>query len=356
VNVLMVGAGDPPSTFIGRQIEGLRELGVEVAVLPEQRPTRLQAALYRRGIPRSVPKGWRVLLRRADVIHYQWPGHWLRYHGLAEDYGKPSVLSFRGRQISILPLLPANEKYVRSLRQMLPLCNAYHCVSEAIRQEAVQLGAVVERAVVIRPAVDPGWFEPTDRPTPSPPFRVAMVGGLMWRKGYDYALLALKRLVEAGADVTMTVVGEGPERDRVEYMIEQSGLQSRVALAGALAPEGVRDVLRASHALLLSSLSEGISNAVLEAMASGLPVVTTDAGGMREVVHNGVEGFVVPKRSPEAIAEAIGRLYSDAELRSRMGIAGRAGVVREHNLKQQAESFVRLYEAVRDGKGGELRL
>jgi colanic acid/amylovoran biosynthesis glycosyltransferase len=346
VNVLMVGAGDPGSTFIQRQMEGLRAQGVDVSVLPGYRPSRLQAALYRRGFPRGVPAEWKPQLESADIIHYQWPGHWLAYRHLSARYRKPAVLSFRGRQISILPLLPGNGKYVGSLRRLLDLCSAYHCVSEAIRQDAIQLGAVAERAVVIRPAIDPSLFTPSEHRPQSPPLKVAMVGGLIWRKGYDFAMLALERLVESGRDVRLTIVGEGSERDRVEYMREQLQLQDRVHLTGALPPESVLEVLRSSHVLLLASLSEGIANAVLEAMACGLPVVTTDAGGMKEVVRDGAEGLVIPTRSAAAIADAVGRLYDDAGLRERLGATGRASVVRKHTLEQQARAFVQLYERV----------
>ena len=289
-----------------------------------------------------------------DVLHYQWLGHYVTYWGLAKAWRRPSVVSMRGTQANIWPLLPDHQGSIRALRQFLPLCDAYHCVSEALCEDAVRLGAVRERTVVIRPAVDPDFLAPPTTVPEAPPVRIAMTGALIWLKGYDYALLALSKLAQAGVDAFLTIVGDGPERDRVEYMIEQLHLKDRVQLAGALPPEGVRNVLQLSNAFLLASLSEGISNVVLEAMACGLPVVTTDAGGMREVVHDGVEGLVVPKRNPEAIADAIGRLCSDPELRSRMGAAGRASVLREHTLEQQAESFVRLYcEAIERYRGGK---
>jgi colanic acid/amylovoran biosynthesis glycosyltransferase len=306
--------------------------------------------LCRRGLTFHVPRAWKDAVASADVIHYQWLGHYISYWSLAKACHRPCVVSIRGTQANVWPLLPDQQGSIRALRRFLPLCEAYHCVSEAIREEAVRLGAIRERTVVIRPAVDPDFFMPPITVPKAPPFRIAMTGTLGWVKGYDYALLALSRLVQSGVDAFLTVVGEGPERDRVEYMIEQLQLNDRVRLAGALSPEGVRNVLHSSHVFLLASLSEGISNVVLEAMACGLPVVTTDAGGMREVVHDGVEGLVVPKRSPEAIAEAVARLYADADLRLRLGAAGRESVVREHTIEQQAKSFVSLYERVAAAK------
>lgn len=347
MNVLMVGADQTPTPFIQRQIDWLHRLGCRVSVLPEHlRTPYFTAMLCRRGLTVHVPGAWKDAVASADVIHYQWLGHYITYRGLAKTYRRPTVVSMRGTQANIWPLLPDHQGSIRALRRFLPLCDAYHCVSEALREDAVRLGAVRDRTVVIRPAVDPDFFAPPATVAKAPPFRIAMTGALIWLKGYDYALLALSRLAQSGVDAFLTIVGEGPERDRVEYAVEQLQLKDRVQLAGSLPPEGVRNILHSSHIFLLASLSEGISNVVLEAMACGLPIVTTDAGGMKEVVHDGVEGVVVPKRSPEAIAEAIGRLCSDPGLRSRMGAAGRESVVREHTLEEQAKSFVSLYGRV----------
>ena len=96
---------------------------------------------------------------------------------------------------------------------------------------------------------------------------------------------------------------------------------------------------------VLSSLSEGISNAALEAMACGLPVVTTDCGGMREAIRDGVEGFVVPMRDPDAIAVALVRVASDEGLRQRIGQAARQRIVEAFSIERQIRAFQALYEA-----------
>jgi colanic acid/amylovoran biosynthesis glycosyltransferase len=115
-------------------------------------------------------------------------------------------------------------------------------------------------------------------------------------------------------------------------------------LHGRLKPEEVRDKLQQADAFLLSSLSEGISNAVLEAMACGLPVVTTDCGGMREAVTTNVEGFVVPVRESEQMSQALATLCEDAALRTRMGRAARKRVLQEFTLSQQVSNFAALCE------------
>src|SRR5690606_25203248 len=104
--------------------------------------------------------------------------------------------------------------------------------------------------------------------------------------------------------------------------------------------------LQQADVFLLPSLSEGISNAVLEGMACGLPVVTTRVGGMAEAVTDGAEGFLVPARDEMALADALLALWHWPRLRERMGAAGRERVAREFRLSDQADAFVKLFRSV----------
>ena len=116
---------------------------------------------------------------------------------------------------------------------------------------------------------------------------------------------------------------------------------------GKLPPAEVKQRLGKADVFVLSSLSEGISNAVLEAMSCGLPVVTTDCGGMREAVRDGIEGFVVPVRDPDEMAAALHKLAQSPELRNKMGRAGRERVLSAFNSQAQIDAFVNLFESVR---------
>jgi colanic acid/amylovoran biosynthesis glycosyltransferase len=162
--------------------------------------------------------------------------------------------------------------------------------------------------------------------------------------------MAVRCLRDWGVPIRFDIIGEGPDRQRILYTVHDLDLQSDVHLLGKLSPEAIREVLRRSDIFLFSSLSEGISNAVLEAMACGVPVVTTDCGGMREVVGDGVEGFVVPTRDVKAIAYALRKLAIDAELRHQMGKAGRKRVLQEFSLEHQKLQFLKLYTSLLDGK------
>jgi colanic acid/amylovoran biosynthesis glycosyltransferase len=347
LRILMIGAGNPPSTFIQRQIQSLKQHGVEVSVLPEFKSHRfLNLKLCQAGFTIHLTQSMRIAIAAADLLHYQWPGHLIAYGCLARRYKKPVVLSLRGRQINIVPYMPGESRYVRQLKTWLPRCHGYHGVSEAILDEAEPFGLVRSRAKVVRPAIDPEFFTPaTSAPAPAP-IQIAMVGALMWRKGYEYALMAFCRLLDRVTESRLVIVGEGEERDRIEHTAQDLGVADRVVLAGKLDPTGVREVLWRSHLFLHASLSEGIANVALEAMACGLPVVATDAGGMREAIDDGVNGFLVPLRDTEAMADRLVRLANNPELRAEMGRKARDRAVRDFDLKDQGRKFVELYQEV----------
>jgi glycosyltransferase involved in cell wall biosynthesis len=199
---------------------------------------------------------------------------------------------------------------------------------------------------VFRPAVD------TTAITPAPPrpaggdIVVAMVGGLIWRKGYEYALCALRAARDRGAECRLEIAGEGPDRERIEAAIGDLGLGRSVHLHGQLHPADILGLLRRSDVFLHSSLSEGISNAVLEAMATGLPVVTTDAGGMAEVVTDGVEGCLAKRRDVAGLADGLVTLAGDTARRRSMGEAARRRVETDFDLRDHAAQFASLYHRV----------
>jgi colanic acid/amylovoran biosynthesis glycosyltransferase len=293
---------------------------------------------------------WQRLLpfagRRWDVIYFPWNSAAIEYLPLM-DLGMPAVVSCRGSQINIAPHNPERRVFRQGLQETFARVSGVHCVSKAILQEAIQYGLDPTKARIIHPAVDPDFFSPqmSDRRDASI-FRIITTGSLTWVKGHECACAVVRLLKERGVPVHFEIVGDGPERQRLLYTIHDLELQEDVFLAGQLPPEAVRQRLQNADAFVLSSLSEGISNAALEAMACGLPVATTDAGGMGEAVTDGVEGLVTPVRDSAALAAALERLWREPELRARMGAAARQRVVRDFSLPDQVAQFVELLSAL----------
>lgn len=293
-----------------------------------------------------LPSQTRQALHQADVYHYQWPGHWLAFHRLAKLFHKPAVLSLRGRQVNILPYLPGQEGYWRRLRLLMPKCDAYHCISQAILEQGKTFGLREEVARVIHPAVDPEFFTPPELLTLPTPLKVLMVGGLVWRKGYEYALLGIKHALEVDLPVELTIIGEGPDREKLEFLVQELGLEKVVHFIGSCTPDQVHHSMQSSHVFLHTSLSEGIANVILEAMSCALPVIATATGGIGEVITDGQNGLLIPPRDPSAVAESISTLFKNPDLRVSLGAQARQTVLKEFTLEQQAVLFISLYKQV----------
>ena len=142
-------------------------------------------------------------------------------------------------------------------------------------------------------------------------------------------------------DADLLMVGDGPLRDDLTALAASLGVAHRVKFVGVQA--NVNDWLRASHLFALTSVSEAASLTLLEAMASGLPVVVTEVGGNPEIVRAGVDGLLFPRGDAVAGAECLRRLLRDPDLAARLGASGRARVAERYQLHQTVEAYHRLY-------------
>lgn len=322
VRVLFAGVASPPEEFLRRKFEALSRAGVEVTIARD----------FYEPLPSPRP----------DIIHFEWNGAAIDYLERDELWHQPTVISCRGTQIRVRPHVTPG--YTERLLETFERAAVVHCVCETVRTEAIALGLEPEKAMVILPAVDTAEFGP---PTPrrrQSVLRLLAVGALIWTKGYEDMLQALRLLIDRGVAAHLEILGAGHERARVLFTIDDLGLAGNVSALGPVAPAQVRAAMQRSDAFVHSSLSEGISNAVLEAMACGLPVVTTDCGGMREAVTDGVDGLVVPVRDPAASAAALARLAGDAALGERLGASARRTVESRFRLDAQVERWLALYE------------
>lgn len=163
------------------------------------------------------------------------------------------------------------------------------------------------------------------------------VGRLSPSKDYPNLLQALHLLTDAPRH-KLYVVGVGELREALAREAEALGLTERVTFLGRR--EDVPSLLAAADAAVLSSVHEGMPNVLMEALAAGRPAVATDVGGVREVMIDGMSGYVVPPRRPEALAEAMARLMAQpAEVRSAMGAAGRSHVASHFSVTAMAERW-----------------
>ncbi len=229
--------------------------------------------------------------------------------------------------------------------------------SKAVRNSLLEAGTEARRIVVIPNGVDLDCFADSGKGGESTlrqelsigpgPLLLGIVALLRKEKDHATLLRATARLLETGHDVALLVVGEGEMRDTLKAEVARLGIGERVFFLGWQGD--VAGILMQLDIFVLSSTTEGMSNAILEAMAAGRPVVATDVGGNPELVVHGETGYLVPKRDSEAMALAIGKLVADGELRRSMGLAGRRRVARYYSVDSMVDRYERaIHEGIKE--------
>lgn len=203
---------------------------------------------------------------------------------------------------------------------------------------------------VIHCGVDTGRFTPAAAEPPLP-LTVSAIGTLHEVKGQTYLVEAVRLLRDRGVEVRCRFVGDGEDRPKLEAQVAEAGLQDRIQFEGLRTSDEILGILGDSHLLAAPSVPtrsgrrEGIPVVLMEAMACGLPVVASRLSGIPELVEDGTSGLLVPPRDAAALADAIERLATDADLRRRLGASARETVMREFDAAVNASRLQARIEA-----------
>lgn len=213
-----------------------------------------------------------------------------------------------------------------------------------VAQAARDYPELPEGHVVLgRIGVDPRKWRPRERGARADgPWRVVTVGRLHASKGHDVLIRAVHQLVSTGSDVILRIIGAGPERERLERLSAQLGLGGRVTFAGSLGEDEIVEELGGADVFALASHAEPLGVVYMEAMAMGLPTIGTAAGGVGEIITDGVDGLLTPPGDAGALAGAIGRLAADPGLCARLGAAARETVERKLDSRLGAATLYEL--------------
>ena len=163
-------------------------------------------------------------------------------------------------------------------------------------------------------------------------------------KGHRYFLEAAKTVLEKIPNVEFLLVGDGPLRNHYKELTHELGLKGKVHFLGERSD--VSAILSNLSISVLSSTSEGLSNVILESMAAGKPVIATNVGGSREIVVNGVTGYLVPPADSQTMAKAITELLQDPDKAITMGVAGKKLVGEKFSIKAMVERYENLYKSL----------
>lgn len=286
---------------------------------------------------------------RPDVINtHSSTDSWLTLLALLFSYHKIPVVRTRHISAPVSTTLLNRWLYGKAIRQVVT-------TGEALRQDLIdRLGLPADHAVSIPTGIDLDRFNRNAALSRmaaralfniSPEARVVGIAATLrsW-KGHDYLLDAAARLHENFPDLELLVIGNGPRREHLENRIRDlpTTLQGKIHLVGHR--DDVENALAAMDVFALPSYAnEGVPQALMQAMAMELPVVSTAVGAIGELVENDVNGFLVTPKAVEPLAEALARLLADINLREKFGLAGRQVVENRFSLEQMLDGMEAVF-------------
>ncbi len=288
-------------------------------------------------------KYYPVLWHKPDVFHIQWAkgvNEWL----WVQSFGIKLVLSLRGAHINYSPI--ANQDLANTYKASFPKVDAFHAVSKAIAKEATKYGADINKIDVVYSGLDLDLFKNANDNLPeNEVLQVISVGRPHWKKGYAYALDAFKLLLDQNFQFKYTIVG-GVNLE-LQYQIEELGLKPYVNVINHVSFDEVQRLIKSSDLLLLPSTEEGIANVVLEAMANGKLVLTTNCGGMEETVIDGENGFVIPIRNTTEMASKIIKVSNLSNQEKQQIITNAREIIhKQHTNDLMVEGMLQLYQSI----------
>jgi glycosyltransferase involved in cell wall biosynthesis len=239
-------------------------------------------------------------------------------------------------------------RYALAQKRLMEEGALFLAVSDALRDRAIARGFPDERTLTHYNGVDLNRFAPSPDP---PAARIILhAGRLVEKKGTALLIEVFSRVAKEFPDAKLVIAGDGPLRMSLQR--QAAPLGGQVQFLGAVLRVRIADLMRTAWLLATPSVTardgdaEGLPNVVVEAAASGVPVVATAHAGIPEAVEDGVSGLIVPENDPAALAAALRRLLGSAELRSAQSAAARRLAKSRFDLRRQSERLEEIYDRV----------
>jgi colanic acid/amylovoran biosynthesis glycosyltransferase len=290
----------------------------------------------------------RILIRRDPaLIHVYFGNTGVHLLPLLSRWDRAWVVSFHGMDVQ---RRPKEKGYDQKLTQMLHLAPLVLVRSKSLASQLEELGCDPEKIRLNRTGIPLRNFPWVDRPAPvDGQWQLVQACRLVEKKGLLTTLAAFRRFIADYPKARLVIAGEGPMKDALVRRINELSLGDHVRLTGFLNQDDLRRIYRESHIfvhpseLARDSNQEGIPNSMLEAMASGLPVVATRHGGIPEAVQEGVDGILVPERDELALYQALLKLAAQPDLWRQMGKQASRSVAENFGQAQQIEKLESAY-------------
>lgn len=285
---------------------------------------------------------------KIKLIHARFGNAGVRLMEVKRRTRLPMLTSFHGFD------LPAKRSrknlYHRKLPRLFRIGDRFTVPSFHMRQKLIQWGCPPNKINVMYSGIDLKKFTYIKRDLKTENVVIMAVGRLHKKKGFRYLIKAFKQVADQYPTSRLIIVGEGAERGKLTKLISAFNLKKYVKLTGIVTHSQMSAMLSRADIFCLPSVTtkegnqEGIPNAIKEAMATGLPIVSTLHGGIPELVANESEGLLVPEKNVKLLAEKIMYLIENPSLRSEMGERGRTKVENHFDSSKQVSKLESIYK------------
>jgi colanic acid/amylovoran biosynthesis glycosyltransferase len=356
-----VEAGEADQTFYVKS-SGMATVAFRVLTIALSHP-----AVAFRGLLAALCLGGWDLKSHAFALFYLAEallvGNWMRSRSLSHlhvHFGGPvatvGMLTARAWRVPWSLTLHGPDEFFDQeafyLRQKIESASFVVCISDFCRSQVLRIapGLNESHLEVVRLGVDCSALQP---PQSSAATRSAAsqgsslqfvcTGRMVAAKGHRILLEALALLAAEDAPFTCTLIGDGPERRALESLCEQRGIADRVRFLGAMAHQPTLSEVAQADVFVLASFAEGLPVALMEAMALGVPCISTTIAAIPELIFHSENGLLVPPANPDALLHALKQLANDAELRGQFGQKARATVEDRYNLAVNLDSLAKIW-------------
>lgn len=292
----------------------------------------------------GIPLLHRILRKyNPDIIHafFGIPSGLLAYFA-TRTYHIPYIVSLRGSDVPYYDPYRFEKLYpfiIPILKKVWKTANRVIANSAGLKDLALRTDAFAEIEVIPN-GIDLTQFTPQTNKN-SNEFEILAVGRAVKRKGFQYLITAIPNIISSvEKPFHVNIVGTGPYLQELIKMTKEMGVEKYVRFLGLVDHNEIHKVYQSADVFILPSLAEGMPNVILEAMASGLPIITTDTGGTKELING--NGINIPMRNSKAIADAINKLINNATLKNDMSLKSRK-IAESMNWKKIAEAYYNIY-------------
>lgn len=344
------------SFIVAQKVENRESFPIENLHVVPRSPFRFVARgleRYGHGAPWQISRGEASRIdahlreHGAQVLHVFFGNVAVHLLPLLERTSIPIVVSFHGADVTGAI---AGDAYRAARQRVFSKAAAVACRSAALMDEVAGLGCDREKLVLV-PTVLPE-IQPVDRTLPDDgSFRLVQASRLIPKKGIATTIAAFARLSAEFPRMTLVIAGTGPGERELREQADRLGVAAKVQFAGFIDQAALRDLFSSSHVFVHPSEVvfgdvEGVPNSMLEAMASGLPVVATRHGGIPEVVEDGTSGLLVDERDADGLAKAVRSLVTNAVRYSEISAGGITAVNERFSADIVGQRLNALYSQV----------